>query len=209
VQDAAELSRTGLGGPHVARFVTSGRVGDAAEEGPARNRPAAVRLAWRMDDVIVEVHPRGDDDRALLAAMTARLGYGAVEYRCAHCGGSDHGQPRVPGGFVSLARAGDLVAFAATVTGPVGIDIETVDRVAASGFDDVAFTETERRRIARADQPDLLRATLWTAKEALLKASGTGLRTAPREVEVAEASARIETTQPRPGYVLTVAVLSA
>jgi 4'-phosphopantetheinyl transferase len=161
-----------------------------------------------MDDVIVEVHPRGDDDRALLAAVAARLVDGPVRYQCPYCGGTDHGQPRVRGAFVSLARAGDLVAVAATRTGPVGIDIETVDAVAASGFDDVAFTETERRRIALCDEPDLLRATLWTAKEALLKASGTGLRTDPREVDVAEASARIETTQPSPGYVLTVAVLS-
>ncbi|WP_411699137.1 4'-phosphopantetheinyl transferase family protein [Conyzicola sp.] len=161
-----------------------------------------------MDDVIVEVHPRGDDDRALLAAVAARLVDGPVRYHCPHCGGTDHGQPRVVGAFVSLARAGELVAVAATVRGAIGIDIETVERVAASGFDDVAFTDTERDRIARADDADLLRATLWTAKEALLKATGTGLRTDPRQVEVADANADIETFSPRAGYVVTVAVLS-
>jgi 4'-phosphopantetheinyl transferase len=162
-----------------------------------------------MDDTTVELHPRGADDHALLADLASRLlGRPAVvTHHCASCGGSDHGQPRVDGAFVSLSRAGDLVAIAASLDGPVGVDLETVARVSASGFDDVAFTGRELVAIDAAAQPDEVRARFWTAKEAILKARGTGLRTDPRLVDVRDAGVELETSAPAPGYLLTVARL--
>ena len=164
-----------------------------------------------MDDTTVELHPRGDDDHALLAALAARLlgRPAAVGHRCPNCGGTDHGQPQVDGAFVSLSRAGDRVALAVSLEGPVGIDIETVSRVAASGFDDVAFTERERAEIAGAADADEHRARLWTSKEAVLKARGTGLRTDPRLVDLRDAGVELETSAPEPGYVVTVVRLRA
>jgi len=162
-----------------------------------------------MDDTTVEVHVRGDDDYALLAALAGRLlGRPArIEHHCQNCGATDHGQPRVDGAFVSLSRAGGLVAVAVSLAGAVGVDIETVARVSASGFDDVAFTDRELAAIRAAENPDELRARFWTTKEAVLKARGTGLRTDPRLVDASEPMEGTETSAPEPGYVLTVARL--
>lgn len=170
-----------------------------------------------MDDPVVLVRQRGDRnaDRALLAEAAAlALGLASadrasadvasaalanadvasadvasvvVTRACAHCGGTDHGQPSAPGVFLSLSRAGELVAVAASRRRPVGIDIERIDRVARAGFDDVAFTAEERAEIAASADPHALRAVLWTSKEALLKLSGDGLRTDPRLLRVSGA----------------------
>jgi len=210
-------------------------------------------MNWNgADATAVDVRPRGADDRALLAEVAAALlGLDprdvVVTHTCAHCGGSDHGQPgataragairsRGAGGalpaaraHLSLARAGDLVAVAGRLDGPVGIDIEALDRVASAGFDDVAFTARERTAIADADEPDLLRGRLWTAKEALLKAAGTGLRIDPREIglewdaagetvlaapvtslpHIRADDVRLRFWQPRPGYVASLAEINA
>ena len=162
-----------------------------------------------MDDPVVLVRRRGDRDadRALLAeaaalalgvasAGVAQAGVASAEVAqagvvvtraCAHCGATDHGQPSAPGVFLSLSRAGDLVAVAASRHRPVGIDIEQLDRVARAGFDDVAFAVEERAEIAGSADPDALRAVLWTSKEALLKLTGEGLRTDPRLLRVSGA----------------------
>jgi 4'-phosphopantetheinyl transferase len=118
------------------------------------------------------------------APATAAAAAVVVTRRCAHCGDTDHGQPSAPGVFLSLSRAGELVAVAASRHRRVGIDIERLDRVARAGFDDVAFTAEERAEIASSADPHALRAVLWTSKEALLKLSGDGLRTDPRLLRV-------------------------
>jgi 4'-phosphopantetheinyl transferase len=180
-----------------------------------------------MDDAIVEV--RDSDgraaDRGLLAEVAARLlGVApadvAVEQNCAHCGGTDHGQPAATGPgrvFLSLSRAGGRVAVAASLTAPVGVDIESPDRVAAAGFDDVAFTQRERAGLRAGPRGADDRARLWAAKEALLKAEGRGLRRDPREIEVlvgvggelAAAAASIRLFDAGPGLVGVVAQLSS
>ncbi|MET4582448.1 4'-phosphopantetheinyl transferase [Conyzicola nivalis] len=203
-----------------------------------------------MDDPVVLVRQRGDRDadRALLAEAAAlALGVASgvvasadlastdltnaevanadvagvvVTRTCAHCGGTDHGQPSAPGVFLSLSRAGGLVAVAASLHRAVGIDIERLDRVARAGFDDVAFTAEERAEIAGSADPHALRAVLWTSKEALLKLCGDGLRTDPRLLRVSGARRLLAwpASAPRlhgagltrldtpPGYVGTLAV---
>ena len=148
-----------------------------------------------MDDPIVLVRRRGvdaDADRRLLVEAAAlALGVASADVvvtrTCAHCGGTDHGRPSAVGVFLSLSRAGDLVAVAASRHRAVGIDIERLDRVARAGFDDVAFTAEERAEIAGSADPDAVRAVLWTSKEALLKLTGGGLRTDPRLLRVSGA----------------------
>jgi acyl transferase domain-containing protein/phosphopantetheinyl transferase len=82
---------------------------------------------------------------------------------------------------VSLAHSGHLAVAVAAEHGPVGIDVEPVtDRSIA----DVALTEAEAALVDRsADRPELL-VRLWTAKEAVAKATGTGLGGRPRRFAV-------------------------
>jgi len=108
-----------------------------------------------------------------------------VSARCEHCG-RDHGKPRilepraVGGGelFVSKSRAAGFVAVGVTDAGPLGIDIESLERMSRARVDEVAFSDAERDLID--DAPDAgraeLRTRLWSKKEAYLKATGEGLR---------------------------------
>jgi 4'-phosphopantetheinyl transferase len=64
------------------------------------------------------------------------------------------------------------------------VDVESVARVAAAGFDDVAFDARERALL----RDDRARTRLWAAKEAVLKSTGEGLRTAPTLVSVADSA---------------------
>jgi 4'-phosphopantetheinyl transferase len=164
---------------------------------------------------LVRVLPRGsaEADRARLVESAAALldvepATLALRRHCDHCGGDDHGRPSVAGPghppiWASLSRAGELVAVAVSTAGPVGVDIESLDRVAAAGFDDVAFSAAERESITG----DHDRARLWTAKEAVLKARGTGLRVDPRTVDVANPAGgiRLQQIDVPDGYAATVA----
>lgn len=107
------------------------------------------------------------------------------------------GKPRVAGTElqVSLAHANDQALVAVGRRWPLGVDIERVRELPdAEAFKLACFTERERALLDdAADESELIK--LWTRKEALLKATGEGLRTAPREVEVL-------TPEPRPGWQL-------
>ena len=137
--------------------------------------------------------PLPETDRLHLAETVARvcrveLTEVAIEQRCERCGGA-HGKPRVlqpPGTFVSLSRAGQTVAIAVSLLGPIGVDIESVSAVGRAGFDDVAFNGPEREALQAlpVTERDRVRAGLWTAKEAGLKLSGAGLTVDPRELTV-------------------------
>ncbi|MEX0825735.1 MAG: 4'-phosphopantetheinyl transferase superfamily protein [Acidimicrobiia bacterium] len=103
-----------------------------------------------------------------------------IDHRCASCGGSDHGQPTLRGRgelAVSIARGGgDLVV--ALAESPVGIDMEPPN--SADAVLEVApriMTDVEWRSLEVLPAADRARRALvlWTAKEAALKAAGTGL----------------------------------
>ncbi|TFD82537.1 4'-phosphopantetheinyl transferase family protein [Cryobacterium fucosi] len=162
----------------------------------------------RTPDVLVVLGPRGETDAADRAFLLAAAGWAvgsapgamSLDRHCPTCGGADHGRPLVrragtaagtaagPGRRldVSLSRAGSRVAVALSFAGPVGIDIESVDAVARAGFDDVAFNQVELAALAEvpAEGADRARATIWTGKEAALKAIGVGLRVDPRALTV-------------------------
>lgn len=152
-------------------------------------------------------------DRHLLASAAAWvLGVDprtvSIERTCERCGGS-HGRPvvTVPRGaagrtplagpphagpphagplHASLSRAADSVAIALTFAGPVGIDIESVEAVSRADFDQVAFGASELSALRSVPPADAswARAVLWTAKEAVLKCTGAGLRVDPRGLTV-------------------------
>ena len=152
-------------------------------------------------EVIVWLRPRGVTDAAdrdLLALAVAEAsglppGQVVIEQRCSHCGGP-HGRPVVAGPadgvgrqlYVSLSRAGEFVAVAVTKAGPVGIDLESIAAVARAGVDEVAFSPAELLALGSLDAGAAAsaRTRLWTGKEAVLKAVGTGLRTDLRDVSL-------------------------
>lgn len=134
----------------------------------------------------------------LLGVPALRLVSNFTCPRCTRAGGSDHGRP----GYtldgealpvaLSLSRAGQAVLLGAldlrgggTGTG-IGVDLERVTDTGFDGFDDVALTPQERFLLQRlpAAHRASARARLWTRKEALVKALGTGFADrGPDEVE--------------------------
>jgi 4'-phosphopantetheinyl transferase len=96
----------------------------------------------------------------------------ALWFNCSHCPG--------------------LLLIATSRLGPVGADLETVERC-RSAHDDAAreFSAAEQAWLAAVPNDDrpLAFARLWTAKEAVLKARGTGIVEGLRQPELAAAFA--------------------
>jgi 4'-phosphopantetheinyl transferase len=122
----------------------------------------------------------------------------------------------------SLSHSGERAAVAIGVGAPLGLDLEAVDRTEdpmplAERF----FTSAEAallRSRPEAERPGCF-TTLWTVKEAVLKAEGVGLSTRLSSVNVALDAAgtvtavtapdgpwSVRTWEPEPGFRLAVAV---
>lgn len=123
----------------------------------------------------------------------------ATAYSCPRCGtgpGVSHGRPGysyrgVPLPLaLSLSRAAGWTLLAAVVDASpdtrLGADIEDPSRTGFDGFDGLALTPAERQdlRGVNAELLPAARARLWARKEAWLKMTGDGLRTAPSAVDV-------------------------
>lgn len=118
------------------------------------------------------------------------------------------------------------MAVAIGRTGPLGVDVEDFDRRTAerdASMVDTVLTAEEAADLARYGRPDGL-LTYWTRKEAVLKATGEGLRIGLRQVVVSApdappalirsghdaglpARAQLRTLSPGTGYVACLAVL--
>jgi len=132
---------------------------------------------------------RREADRArfTVAASLLRLVGGAqlgippeelvVSRSCPDCD-RPHGRPTLPvdGWECSVSHSGDRVAVAIGRTGPLGVDVEERSR----RHDDVRDLVLAPEESAGPD--DFL--TYWVRKEAVLKATGEGLRVALTEVVV-------------------------
>ena len=104
--------------------------------------------------------------------------------RCPDCS-VPHGRPELPGSGieVSVAHSGDRVAVAATRAGPVGVDVELIDPLL--GVDDLmrgVLAPEERQFPSTGTPAGFYR--MWTRKEAVLKATGAGLRVPLSDVAV-------------------------
>jgi 4'-phosphopantetheinyl transferase len=108
--------------------------------------------------------------RLVLADAVGRPA-GALEFdRTCRCG-AQHGKPVLPGGpGFSLTHAGDLVGVAVHPGGAVGLDVEQVRELTDLAAMAAHVCSPQETAV---DEDAFFR--LWTRKEALLKAVGTGL----------------------------------
>ena len=103
----------------------------------------------------------------------------------------EHGKPRLApphdGLHFNLSHCHDLALVALSRSGPLGIDLEPADRAGSLLGCETSFCHPEE--IAALPTPAEARAAalldLWTSKEALLKALGTGMSLAPESVSLA------------------------
>ncbi|MBB2934882.1 4'-phosphopantetheinyl transferase [Amycolatopsis bartoniae] len=109
-----------------------------------------------------------------------RLGLSAQEVRfdatCDDCG-KPHGKPRIKGVEFSISHSGDRIGLAVT-TAPVGLDVETENRKADDSLISYALNEAEQKALNGLSAAERASAFFqyWTRKEALMKATGKGLK---------------------------------
>ena len=116
-----------------------------------------------------------------------------VNRSCTLCtSGKKHGKPRIAGVNFNMSQVNPLVvgAFSRNPSAVLGVDVETLDARLFSGFARLALSNEERAFYERVAQErpapvlHLLSVALWTAKEAVLKATGHGLSVVPSLVRV-------------------------
>ncbi|MBQ8939758.1 MAG: 4'-phosphopantetheinyl transferase superfamily protein [Paludibacteraceae bacterium] len=87
---------------------------------------------------------------------------------------NEQGKPFLPDGpFFSISHCKAGIAVAVDEQ-PIGIDIESI-RHADKDLIERTMNEEEQRMIRSAAQPDRMFTRLWTQKEAVVKAEGTGI----------------------------------
>ena len=116
-----------------------------------------------------------------------------VDRSCTLCtSGKKHGKPRIAGVNFNMSQVNPLVvgAFSRNSSAVLGVDVETLDARLFSGFARLALSDEERSFYEKVAQErpapvlHLLSVALWTAKEAVLKATGHGLSVVPSLVRV-------------------------
>lgn len=152
-----------------------------------------------------------------------------VERRCPDCP-KPHGKPFIRGTspplHVSVSHSGDRVAVAVTTAGELGVDVEEVPSTPVDELAECALSPAELKALYAVPEEDrrVAFARVWTRKEAVLKATGHGLRVPPDQVEVTGPDeppallswpldipperVRIKALNPGPGYVAAVAILA-
>jgi len=141
----------------------------------------AERLGGKASDVqlVAGAHGKpmlaadGDDDQPMRAAQSVSA---SMQWTPSRRSDSDRlVQTVCPGLHFNLSHSGDL-ALIALATVPVGVDLERDAPADAQALAQIWFTPAEQARLARGDDDFL---SLWTAREAVLKAMGTGLSGEP------------------------------
>jgi len=175
-------------------------------------------------------------ERFTVAAVLLRLAVGArtgqaadavgIVRSCPDCD-RPHGKPTLADHSleVSVSHAGERVVVALTDAGPVGVDVERLDRAGhLAGMDRRVYSPAESVHPSTDPTRDFY--TCWTRKESVLKATGDGLRVPMPTLTLAAADqpARLLAFADRPdlvdtctvrdlnpgsGYVAAVTVLAA
>lgn len=138
---------------------------------PARQRSALARVVLRA---------------ALADALGAPPASFALEWSRGPALLGEPGSPDVP--WLSVSHSAERVVVALATAGQVGVDIETAargERLRPTVVERIT-TPVERAALAKMDGPARERAAiqLWTAKEAILKATKEGLTVEPHTVEI-------------------------
>lgn len=90
------------------------------------------------------------------------------------------GKPELdhPGYDFSVAHCRDWIMLAVSTTGPVGVDLEDPQRERNwQALSRRFLHRAEQQLVAASPAPSVAFCEIWTAKEAVVKASGLGLRT--------------------------------
>jgi 4'-phosphopantetheinyl transferase len=163
---------------------------------------------------------RRDEDRArfLLGVtivrrlLAARFSLPAANVRldraCPECG-KPHGKVRAEGVELSVTHSGELVGVA-VANDPVGLDVEQLDPdLDVDGVARLSLSPAEARELSRYDGIEKTRVftQYWTRKEALVKATGDGLRVDLRTV-VADGM-QVRELPVGPDHVAALAVVAA
>jgi phosphopantetheinyl transferase len=132
----------------------------------------------------------GEADTGALVGQLLSLEPGriTIEHLCSHCGSPEHGAPilliddeYVPQ-RISISHTPHWLAVAITdgehPEQRVGIDIETLKRVARHDVADIAYTASEAEAVAGLPETQQAAAAtlVWSTKEAVTKSLGIGLR---------------------------------
>lgn len=179
-----------------------------------------------------------DRDRFLTGRALARTVLGRrlgiapadveLDATCPDCG-RPHGKPRVPDSDLelSISHAGDRVGLAVSSGTPVGLDVEATTRNSGDDLLRYVLSDAEYTTVAalpEADRADVF-FTYWARKEAVMKATGLGLKIPLKSVTltppgqqpavvgsahdaVQPASTALVDLQCGPGYAAAVAALT-
>ena len=178
-------TRTFTGG---LRFTWLDYVGEEARRKAASIHSPSASVSYLATEALM---------RALAAPRLGISGRSArtitVDRSCRLCtSGKPHGKPRIAGVNFNMSQVNPLVvgAFSRNPSAVLGVDVETLDARLFSGFARLALSNEERTFYERVAQErpapvlHLLSVALWTAKEAVLKATGHGLSVVPSLVRV-------------------------
>ncbi len=132
----------------------------------------------------------------------------SLDRTCPDCG-KPHGKVRADGAELSVTHSGDLVGVAISDR-PVGLDVEKVDPgIDVDGVARISLSDAELAALPRNGGRAQAFTTYWTRKEAIVKATGDGLRTDLRTITGAPSGFQVIELTVDPGYVAALAAVSA
>ncbi|MFD2398669.1 4'-phosphopantetheinyl transferase family protein [Prauserella oleivorans] len=119
---------------------------------------------------------------------------------CEDCG-KQHGPPRIPGAALklSISHAGERVGIALADGVDLGLDVESTGRRADDSMLEYALNPAERAALEGLSAAERSEAFFryWTGKEALMKATGRGLRIPLRSLTLSAPDERPGWRRPR------------
>jgi 4'-phosphopantetheinyl transferase len=101
---------------------------------------------------------------------------------------NDHGKPAISGIEFNVSHSGDYSLLAFSRSSPIGVDVEHIkDRKVIHDLSRRILTPNEYERFNCVPDSDRQRVfhEIWTLKESILKAIGSGLSVAPESLEIA------------------------